>query len=160
MKLLFVILLTIASINVSAQTDSRIFYSQLMVVFSDLDKNFEFLKGDLKDKEGSDTLFESHTNLEGTKDNTILASSGKYVYQAMINDSTSYEGSEFILNAWKEKLTKTLADSFFKLEKNSHSDNDKRVDGYQCSSEKITVFILRHQSDDGWYWINLVIKEK
>jgi len=153
-------LLTISSISLPAQTDSRIFYSQLMVVFSDLDKNFEFLKGELKDKEGSDSLFESNSSLEGTKDNTILASSSMYAYQAMIADSVSFEGSEFILKAWKEKLTNTLTDSFSELEKKFHSDNDIKIDGYRYSSEKITVLVLRHKSDDGSCWINLVIKAK
>jgi len=160
MRLVLLMLLTISSINVPAQTDTRIFYSQLMVVFSDLDKNFEFLKGELKDKEGSDSLFESNSSLEGTKDNTILASSSIYAYQAIIADSVSYEGSEFILKAWKEKLTNALTGSFSELEKKFHSDNDINIDGYRYSSEKITVLVLRHKSNDGSCWINLVIKSK
>jgi len=156
----FLMLLIMSSIHVPAQTDSRIFFSQLMVVFSDLDKNFEFLKGELKDKEGSDSLFESNTILEGTKENTILSSSSIYAYQAMIADPVSYEGSEFVLKAWKEKLTNTLTGSFTELEKKFHSDKDVNTDGYQYSSEKITVLVLRHKSDDGSYWINLVIKSK
>lgn len=153
-------LLTISSINLPAQTDNRIFYSQMMVVFSDLDKNFEYLKGELKEKDGSDTLFESNHALEGTKDNTILASSSMYAYQAIISDSVSYDGSEFILKAWKEKLTSTLTGSFSELEKRFHSDTDLKIDGYRYSSEKITVLVLRHKSDDRWYWMNLVIKAK
>ena len=160
MRLVFLMLLTISSIHLPAQTDSRIFYSQLMVVFSDLDKNFEFLKGELKDKEGTDTLFESNAVLEGTKDNTILSSVSIYAYQAMISDSVSHDGSEFILKAWKQKLTNTLTGSFSELEKKFHSDKDLNTDGYQYSSEKITLLLLRHKSDDGSYWINLVIKSK
>ena len=160
MRLLLLILLTISSINLPAQTDSRIFYSQLMVVFSDLDKNFEFLKGELKEKDGSDTLFESKSTLEGTKENTILASSSMYAYQAIISDSISYEGSEFILKAWKEKLTTALNGSFPELEKKFHPNNDLQIDGYRYASEKITVLVLRHKSHDGSYWINLVIKSK
>src|SRR5215203_1126276 len=160
MKLLFIVLLAIASSTLSAQTDNRIFYSQLMVVYSDLDKNFEFLKGEMRDKEGSDTLFASNTTVEGTKDNNIFASSSVYAYQAMIIDSTTYEGSEFILKAWKQKLTNALTGYFSQLAKDFHSENDKNIDGYEYSSEKITLLILRHKSNDGSYWINLVIKAK
>ena len=115
---------------------------------------------ELKDKEGSDSLFESNSSLEGTKDNTIFASSSIYAYQAIIADSVSYEGSEFILKAWKEKLTNALTGSFSELEKKFHSDKDLNTDGYQYSSEKITVLVLRHKSNDGSCWINLVIKSK
>ena len=160
MKSLFVFLLTFVSIAASSQTDNRIFYSQLMVVFSDLDKNFEFLRGELKDKEANDTVFESNSTLEGTRENTILASSKLYAYQAMINDSTSEAGSQYILKAWKEKLTNVLTDSFSQLGKEFHPENDKNTDGYQYSSDKIIVLLLRHKADDGSCWINLVIRAK
>jgi hypothetical protein len=144
----------------SAQTDSRIFYSQLMVVFSDLDKNFEFLKGELQGKEGNDTLFETYLALEGTKENTILASPGGSAYQAVIIDSTSDEGSQLVLRAWKEKLTNALTGSFTELETEYRLEKDKEINGYRYSSEKIIVLLLRHKTDGGWYWINLVIKNK
>jgi len=160
MRLLFIILLAMTSSKLSAQTGNRIFYSQLMIVFSDLDKNFEFLKGELRDNEGGDTLFASNTTLEGTKDNNIFASSNIYAYQAMITDSTNYEGSEFILKAWKQKLTNALTGPFSELEKEFHPESDKNLDGYKYSSEKITLLILRHRSPDTSYWINLVIKAK
>jgi len=160
MKLLSVFLLAIGTVKLSAQTDSRIFYSQLQVVFSDLDKNFEFLKGELKERDGIDTLFESNTTLEGTKDNSILASPDIYAYQALITDSTSFEGSQFVLKAWKQKLTTALTGTFSEVEKEFHSEKDKNIDGYRYSSEKIEVLILRHTSGDGSYWINLVIKAR
>lgn len=160
MKWLLVFLLAIVSTKLLAQTDNRIFYSQLMVVFSDLDKNFEFLKGELKDTQGGDTLYQSNTSLEGTKENTIVTSSGLYAYQAMITDSITYEGSQFILKAWKEKLTNALSGSFDQLQEEFHSEYDNTTEGYRYTSEKITVLLLRHRSDDGSYWINLVIKSK
>jgi hypothetical protein len=159
MKLLFVIFLAIATVKLSAQTDSRIFYSQLQVVFSDLDKNFEFLKGELKDRAGSDTLYASNTTLEGTKDNNILASPDIHAYQAMIMDSTSFEGSQFVLKAWKQKLNNALTGAFSEVDKEFHSE-DKNIDGYRYASEKIEVLLLRHKSGDSSYWINLVIKAK
>lgn len=160
MKPLFILILTIVSIKVSAQTDSRIFYSQLMVVFSDLDKNFEFLKGELQDANGADTLYESNNHLEGTKENSILVSPNLYAYQAMITDSISKEGSQYVLKAWKDKLTNALTGSFKELEKEFHSEKNPTIDGYQYSSEKISVLLLRHKASDDTYWINLVIKAK
>lgn len=160
MRSVFISFILLISIGASAQTADRIFYSQLMVVFSDLDQNFEFLKGVLKNKEGSDTLFESNNTLEGTKENTVLVSPGLYAYQAMISDSTSEEGSQFILKAWKGKLTVALMGTFSELEKEYYSEKDKSIDGYIYSSEKIMVLLLRHKSDDKSYWINLVIKAK
>jgi len=160
MKSVFLALLISISINASSQTDNRIFYSQLMVVFSDLDKNFEFLKGELKDKEGNDSLFVSNSTLEGTKENTIFSSSNAYAYQAMISDSVSEAGSQYILKAWKEKLTAVLTGSFSQLEKEFHSEKDQSIDGYQYSSEAAVVLLLRHKTDNGPYWINLVIKAK
>lgn len=158
MKLLFILLLTIVSTRLSAQTGDRIFYSQLMVVFSDLGKNFEFLKGELKDANGRDTLYTSNTTLEGTKDNTILVSSDLFAYQAMISDSGSYEGSKFILKAWREKLNNALTGSLSQPEKEFHSEHNKDIDGYMYSSEKITVLLLLHKLDEASCWINLVIK--
>jgi len=160
MKPLFILLLTIVSIRLSAQTGERIFYSQLMVIFSDLDKNFEFLKGDLKDADGTDTLYSSNTTVEGTKENTILISSNLYAYQAMISDSTTLKGSQFILKTWREKLTNALTGSFPELEKEFHSEHNKDIDGYMYSTERITVLLLRHKLDKASYWINLVIKAK
>lgn len=159
MKPLFVLLLVIVSVKVAAQTDSRIFYSQLMVVFSDLDKNFEFLRGDLKDIDGLDSLYESNTHLEGTKENSIFVSSDLHAYQAMINEAISKDGSQLLLKAWKEKLTNALSDSFSELEKEYHS-KDAITDGYQYSSEKIIILLLRHKANDDTYWTNLVIKAK
>jgi len=158
MRLMFILLFSISLIKLSAQTDSRVFYSQLMVVFSDLDKNFEYLKGELKDVEGTDTLYESNNYLEGTKENTILVSINLNAYQAIITDSISFEGSQFPLKAWKEKLTNALTGSFTQLDKPFHSEKDTGIDGYEYSSEKISVLLLRHKADNGSCWINLVIK--
>lgn len=160
MKVLLPALLSFASIAASAQTDSRIFFSQLMVVFSDLDKNFEFLKGEQKGTEASDTLFESNLALEGTKENTILCSANSYAYQAMISDSTSEEGSQLILKAWKEKLTGALGDSFHQPAAEFQPENNPGVSGYLYASEKVRILLLRHKTDEGWCWINLVIQSK
>lgn len=159
MKTVFIFLLLVVTTTVSAQTDSRIFYSQLMVVFSDLDKHFEFLKGELKEQENKDSLFETGLTLEGTKDNSILVSPGVCAYQAMISDSVSEEGSQLILKAWKEKLDGALEGMFTPSAKEFVSETDPGTNGYQYSSEKILVLLLRHKAEDGSYWINLVIKQ-
>jgi len=156
----FLFFASLIFLNGSAQTDSRIFYSQLMVVFSDLDKDFEFLKGESLGKEGEATLFESKLGLEGTKENSIVLSDNTYRYQAMINDSTSEEGSQLILKAWKEKLTQALTGSFPELEKEFQPASDPATNGYRYSSETITVLLLRHKAEDGSFWLDLVIQKK
>ena len=55
------------SFAASAQTDSRIFFSQLMVVFSDIGKNFEYLKGEELSKQDGVTIYETIRSLEGQK---------------------------------------------------------------------------------------------
>jgi hypothetical protein len=159
MKIVFLFLLSTSCLHAFAQTDSRIFYSQLMVVFSDLDKNFDFLKGELEGKEGETTWFETNLKLEGTKENSIVVSANSCSYHAMINDSTSEEGAQFVLKAWKEKLTNALNGTFTELEKEFRSEKDPGTNGYQYSSATILVLLLRHKAGDGSCWIDLVIKK-
>ena len=129
-------------------------------VFNDLEKNFEYLKGDVKEIDGKDTLYQSNKPIEGTKDNSIFVSSGLQAYQAIITDSTSEEGSQFILKAWRTKLADALIPTLAHAEKEYHSEGDKTIDGYQYPSDKIEVLLLRHKAGDNSYWINLVIKAK
>ena len=131
MKFLFGILLFIST-AASAQTDNRIFYSQLMVVFSDLDKNFDFLKGGFSGKDKNVSFFDSNLTLEGTKENSIVVSDSICSYHAIITDSTSEQGSEYILKSWKEKLASALNGMFSQPEKELISEKDP--DGYQYSS--------------------------
>jgi hypothetical protein len=160
MKLLVIFLLSAVFVSASAQTDSRIFFSQLMVVFSDLDKNFEYLKGDLKETAETDTLFESTIALEGTRDNTILRSQDVNAYQALISDSTSAEGAQFIMKAWKEKLTNVLTGSFSRLGEAYRSEDNAAITGWEFASDRVSVLLLQHKTEEGWYWINLVIRSR
>jgi hypothetical protein len=159
MKTVFSLLFTALCLNASAQTDSRIFYSQLMVVFSDLDKNFDFLKGEPSGKDKEVSWFDSNLTLEGTKENSIVVLDSISTYHAMITDSTSEEGSRFILKAWKEKLTTALTGMFSQLEKEFQSEKDPGTNGYQYSSATIKVLVLRHKEDNGSYWMELVIQK-
>ena len=143
----------------SAQTDSRIFYSQLMVVISDLEKNFEYLKGEEISKQGGVGFYETIRSLEGTKDNMIVIDSATSQYQAVIIDSTSEEGSKLILNSWRDKLAEALT-GMFSPATEFRSENNRGISGYQFSSEKTIILLLRHKEDNGSYWINLVIKPK
>ena len=159
MKISFVFLLLFSFLTASAQTDTRIFYSQLMVVFSDIEKNFEYLKGDLRSSDDGVFVYETIRSLEGTTDNVVITDSVVYEYRAQINDSTSEEGSELIVAAWKKKLNDALS-GMFSAPAEFRSDIDPATTGYQYSSEKIAVLLLRHKEKSGWYWIQLVIKPK
>lgn len=160
MKKILTVLIILSCIRASAQTESRIFFSQLMVVFSDIENNFDYLKGDLKAKDGDESYYETIRTLDGTKDNVITISSTSSAYQAMISDSTSEEGAQIILNSWKEKLNEALT-GIFSQPAEFHSQKDPGVSGYQYTSDKLALFLLRHQSGDGsYYWINLVIRPK
>jgi len=160
MKKFLPILFVLLCIKSSAQTESRIFFSQLMVVFSDIENNFDYLKGDLKAKDGDESYYETIRTLDGTKDNVITISSSSSAYQAMINDSTSEAGSKIILNSWNEKLDDALT-GMFSQPVEFHSQKDPNTNGYQYISDKLAVLLLRHKSEDGnYYWINLVIKPK
>lgn len=131
-----------------------------MVVFSDFENHFDYLKGDLKGQDGDESYYETIRTLDGTKDNVITISSSSSAYQATINDSTSEEGSKIILNSWKEKLNDALT-GMFSAPAGFHSQKDANTDGYQFISDKLAVLLLRHKSEDGnYYWINLVIKPK
>lgn len=131
-----------------------------MVVFSDLDKDFNYLKGEPVGKEGEATVFESKLGLEGTKENSIVFSDNIFRYQAMISDSNSEEGSQLILKTWKKKLTQALTGSFPELEKEFRPATDPATNGYRYSSETITVLLLRHKAEDGSFWLDLVIRKK
>lgn len=144
---------------VKAQTDSRIFYSQLMVVISDLETNFEYLKGAEISKQNGVSFYEAIRFLEGTKDNLIVIDSASSQYQAIIVDSTSREGSQLMLDSWKDKLNSALSGMFSPATALS-SSSDANTSGYQFSSKKITVLLLRHKLENGAYWINLVIKPR
>lgn len=160
MKKLFSILAILSFMKSSAQTESRIFFAQLMVVFSDIENNFDYLKGDLKAKDGDESYYETIRTLDGTKDNVITISSNSSAYQAMVNDSASEEASQIILNSWKEKMNEALT-GMFSGPAEFRSQKDPDVTGYQYTSDKIAVLLLRHKSEDGnYYWINLVIKPK
>jgi len=159
MKRLFIALLTVFCLKASAQTDSRIFYSQLMVVFSDLDKNFEFLKGEQSGSDNDVRFFDSNLALEGTKENSIVVSDSGCSYHAIITDSTSDQGSEYILKAWKEKLADALTGMFTQPAKQFQSEKDPGTNGYQYSSPTINVLLLRHKEDNGSYWIELIIQK-
>lgn len=158
MKTIFIFLALLVSSFASAQRDDQVLYAQLMVVFSDFEKNFEFLKGELIEAEEKDSIFTSTLRLEGTKENNIVFSSGGYTYQAMINGETSEEGTQLVLAAWKEKLSRVLKDSFPQLETLYRSQSGTNTSGYSYSSEKITVLLLQHKAADDSFWINLVIK--
>lgn len=160
MKEIFGFFMLLASLCASAQRDHQVFSSQLMVIVSDLEKKFEFLKGELIEAEENDSLFATGLRLEGTKENSILYSSNRYTYQAIINDAGSKEGSELILKAWKDKLTAILKDSFKELGEEYHSEKDPGINGYRYTSETVTILLLQHKTEDGSYWINLVIKAK
>lgn len=158
-KICCLLLLLVGSFIASAQTDSRIFYSQLMVVISDLEKNFEYLKGEEITKQHGVSFYETIRSLEGTKDNMIVIDSATSQYQAIIIDSTSEEGAKLILNSWKNKLTDALTGMFssateFRSEKNADTS------GYQFASEKTVILLLQHKQEHERYWINLVIKPK
>jgi hypothetical protein len=158
---LFVMMLSLFTAKSVAQTNNRIFYSQLMVVFSDLDKNFEFLKADLRDSSGTDAVYGTNMRLEGTKENFIVFSSNTATYQAMIDDSTSEEGSKLIMEAWKNKLNEVLAGtSFTELAKDYQSPLLPDTNGYRYLSDRISVLLLKHKSESGSYWINLVVKNR
>ena len=160
MKKIFIILTIFLCIKSSAQTENRIFFAQLMVVFSDIENHFDYLKGDLKATQGDESYYETIRTLDGTKDNVITISSTSSAYQAMINDSTSGEASEIILNSWKQKMDEALT-GMFSPAVEFHSQNDAGTRGYQYSSDKLNVFLLRHKSEDGnHFWINLVIRPK
>jgi hypothetical protein len=159
MKPALLTLMILASILGLAQRSNQIFYAQLMTVFSDAEKNFDFLKGELKYAEDKDSVFATNMTLEGTKENSILLSSGLSTYQALINDSTSEEGAQYILNSWKEKLTNVLTGGFNDLEKDFVSQKDSGTNGYQYSSDKISLYLLRHKEGNS-YWNDLVIRRK
>jgi hypothetical protein len=159
MKTFFLLLLVSSSSVVCAQTDNRIFFSQLMVVFSDLDKNFEFLKGEMKGREGNMAYYEAGITLEGTRENTIIVSSDtSFIFQAIVNDSTSEEGARLILGAWKTKLISVLEGSSFTQPTALPAGKDA-ASGYQFASDKIST-LLRLHKEAGWYWIDLIIKLK
>lgn len=158
MKFLFVSTLACLALSSLAQTDNRILFSQLMVVFSDIDKDFDYLKGDLKTKEGNISIFETNRSLEGTTDNVIISDSVHYQYLAVISDSTSEEGSQLLLNAWKEKFTDMLTGMFSPATEFKPYD-DPNTNGYQFSSDHTVLLLLRHR-EDHLYWVNIVIRSK
>jgi hypothetical protein len=157
-KLALLSLAVTSSLLCSAQTDSRIFYSQLMLVISDLEKDFEYLKGDEISKQEGITFYETIRSLEGTKDNMIVVDAATSQFQAVIIDSSSEEGSKLILDAWKDKLASALTGMFSPAV--AFQSKDVHTNGFQFLSEKIVVLLLRHKEDNGSYWINLVIKPK
>jgi len=160
MKKFLIVLGILFYVKSSAQTENRIFFSQLMVVFSDMENNFDYLKGDLKGKDGDESYFETIRTLDGTKDNVITISPSSSAYQAMISDSTSEEGSKIILNSWKEKLAEALT-GIFSAAAEFHSQKNVNIDGYQFISDKLALLLLRHKSENGnYYRIDLVIKPK
>lgn len=138
---------------------NRVLFSQVMVIVSDLDNNFDYLKGDLKSKNGSTSFYETNRTLNGTKDNIIAIDSTSSQYVAMINDSTSDAESKRILDLWKQKLNEALT-GMFSSAADFHSQKDSNIDGYLLTSDKTAIYLLRHKSEEGWYWINLVIKPK
>lgn len=158
-KICCLLLLLVGSFIASAQTDSRIFYSQLMVVISDLEKNFEYLKGEEISKQDGVSFYETIRSLEGTKDNMIVIDSAASQYQAIIIDSTSEEGAKLILNSWKNKLAEALT-GMFSSATEFRSEKNPDTSGYQFASEKTLILLLQHKQENGSYWINLVIKPK
>lgn len=158
-KIVFIFLLSALYSAVSAQTDSRIFYAQLMIVFSDIDKNFEYLKGEELSKQDGFTIYETIRSLEGTKDNIIISDSTHYQYRAVINDSVSYDGAKLILASWKTKLDEILSGMFLSATK-FQSEKDPGTNGYQYSSEKIVVLLLVHKEENESYSLDLFIKLK
>lgn len=160
MKKIFIALSLFFFIKSSAQTESRIFFSQLMVVFSDMENHFDYLKGEFKGKDGDESYYETIRTLDGTRDNVITVSSSSSAYQAMISDSTSEAGSTIILSSWKQKLDEALT-GLFSSPAEFHFQKDSGADGYQYILDRSTVLLLRHKSEDSnYYWINLVIKPK
>lgn len=160
MKAILLIVALLASVAAPAQVSDRIFFSQLMVVFSDMDNHFDYLKGELLDTRDGDSLFSSKSALEGTVDNSIFISGGGNAYQAMINDSTSREGAQLVMNAWKQKLEEVLDTSFRRPPEVYQSTAEPGAEGFEYISDKIRVMLIRHQHEEGWYWINLVITPK
>lgn len=160
MKIIFLTLALCIAACAPAQVSGRIFSSQLMVVFSDMKNHFEYLRGDLIDSRDGDSLFASNTALEGTVDNSIFISAGGNAYQAMINDSTSREGARLVMNAWKEKLLNLLDTSFRRPPGVYESTAEPLAGGFEFVSDKIRVMLIRHQHEEGWYWVNLVITPK
>ena len=113
MKIVFVVLCSLFTCSSFAQEQyNRVLFSQLMVIFSDLENHFDYLKGDLKTKEGSVAFYETNRTLNGTKDNMIAIDSSTSQYVAIVNDSTSEENSKHILALWKEKLMNALTGMF------------------------------------------------
>ena len=160
MKKFLAVLTIVFSTRSSAQTESRIFFSQLMVVFSDIENNFDYLKGELKGKDGDEAYYETIRTLDGTKDNVITISPGSSAYQAIISDSTSQQGAEAILNSWKQKMNEALTGMFSQAAE-FRSQKDPAVSGYQYTSDKLAVLLLCHKSEErNYYWINLIIKAK
>lgn len=158
MKIVFVFLCTLFTCSSFAQEEyNRVLFSQLMVIFSDLENHFDYLKGDLKTKEGSVAFYETNRTLNGTKDNMIAIDSSTSQYVAIVNDSTSEENSKHILALWKEKLMNALT-GMFTAPSEFYSKKDAGTNGYQFTSDKIVLYLLRHKTENGWYWINIIIR--
>ena len=158
MKIVFAFLFTMFAFSSFGQEESnRVLFSQLMIIVSDLDNNFSYLKGDLKTKEGSVAFYETNRTLNGTKNNMIVIDSSSSQYVAIIKDSASEENSKHILTSWKEKLKDALT-GMFAAPSEFYSQKVSGVNGYQFSSDHVVIYLLRHQTENGWYWINLIIK--
>lgn len=160
MKAAFLFLFSVFALASFSQGErNRVLFSQIMIIVSDLENHFDYLKGNLKSKEGTTAFYETNRTLNGTKDNLIVIDSNALQYVAIINDSTSEENSKHILDLWKQKLNEAL-NGMFSEATGFHSQKESNTSGYLLTSGKAAVYLLRHQSKEGWYWLNLVIKLK
>lgn len=151
MKILLAFLFTLFAFSSFAQDEgNRALFSELMVIVSDLDNNFSYLKGDLKTKEGRVAFYETNRTLNGTKDNLIVMDSSSSQYVAIITDSASEENSKHILTSWKEKLKNALT-GMFAAPSEFYSQKIAGVNGYQFTSGRAVIYLLRHQTENGWY---------
>ena len=109
MKLVVSFLLILISAKLFAQNN---FTKELESIIKDSTFCFKSLRGDFKELQGTDSIFNSIIKLEGTNNNDILLSETICMYMGVIADSVKEKQGEKIVDLWRNKIYSLVSGSF------------------------------------------------